>query len=47
MYTESGCEWERETGAAVIKGVPFFLKGWEKQEHVYLLSEEKEQKGRG
>ena len=24
MYTESGCEWERETGAAVIKGVPFF-----------------------
>jgi len=41
MYTESGCEWERETGAAVIKGVPFFLKRWEKQEHVYLLAEEK------
>lgn len=24
MYTESGCEWERETGAAVMKGVPSF-----------------------
>lgn len=30
MYTQSGCEWERETGGAVIKRVPFFLKGWEK-----------------
>lgn len=37
MYTQSGCEAERETGAAVIKGVPFFLKGWEKQENVYWL----------
>lgn len=26
---------------AVIKGVPSFLKGWEKQEHVYLLAYEK------
>lgn len=38
VIIESGCEWERETGAAVIKGVPSFLKGWEKQEHVYLLA---------